>query len=118
VQWLFEQAHSTQFQDVFHDFAQTIDKGHGRIEIRHCWILSDTELDYLIQKPPWKGLKTIVLLQSKRRINEQTSTASRYYISSLDHHAEKILTAIRTHRTVENHLRWVLDVAFDNVSSG
>lgn len=113
VQWLFEQAQATQFQDIAHDFAQTIDKGHGRIEIRRCWTLSDAELDYLIQKPQWQGLKTVVRLQSERRINGQTSTETRYYISSLDHHAAKILAAIRTHWTVENHLHWVLDVAFD-----
>jgi predicted transposase YbfD/YdcC len=113
VQWLFEQAQATQFQDVAHDFAQTIDKGHGRIEIRRCWTLSDSELDYLIQKSQWQGLQTVVMLQSQRRINGQTSTQTRYYISSLASHAAAILAAIRTHWTVENQLHWVLDVSFD-----
>ncbi|MBD1846688.1 ISAs1 family transposase [Cyanobacteria bacterium FACHB-63] len=113
VQWLFEQAQAVQFQDVAHDFAQTIDKGHGRIEIRRCWTLAEAELDYLVQKPQWKCLKRVVMLQSERRINGQTSTETRYYISSLDSDAAKILTAIRAHWTVENYLHWVLDVAFD-----
>jgi predicted transposase YbfD/YdcC len=113
VQWLFEQAQATQFQDVAHDFAQTIDKGHGRIEVRRCWTLSESELDYLIQKPQWKGLQTVVMLQSERRTNGQVSTEARYYISSLASHAAKIAAAIRTHWTVENHLHWVLDVSFD-----
>lgn len=113
VQWLFEQAQATQFQDVAHDFAQTIDKGHGRIEVRRCWTLSESELDYLIQKPQWKGLQTVVMLQSQRRTNGQVSTETRYYISSLASHAAKIAAAIRTHWTVENHLHWVLDVSFD-----
>ncbi len=34
VQWLFEQAITTNFADVDHDFYQSIDKGHGRLEIR------------------------------------------------------------------------------------
>jgi len=113
VQWLFDQAQATQFQEVPHDFAQTIDKGHGRIEIRRCWTLSESELDYLVQKPQWKGLQTVVMLQSERRIKGQVSTETRYYISSLENHAAKIAAAIRTHWTVENHLHWVLDVSFD-----
>lgn len=113
VQWLFEQAQAVQFQDVAHDFVQTIDKGHGRIEIRRCWTLADAELDYLVQKPQWKGLKTVVMLQRERKIEGQTSSETHYYISSLDPDATKLLAAIRTHWTVENHLHWVLDVAFD-----
>jgi predicted transposase YbfD/YdcC len=113
VQWLFEQAQATQFQQVTHDVSQTIDKGHGRIEIRRCWTLSNSELGYLIQKPQWKGLQTVVMLQSERRSNGHVSTETRYYISSLDQDAAKIAAAIRTHWTVENNLHWVLDVSFD-----
>ena len=113
VQWLFDQAQATQFQDVAHDFAQTMDKGHGRIEIRRCWTLSKSELDYLSQKPQWRGLQTVVMLQSERRTHGHVSTETRYYISSLESHAAKIAAAIRTHWTVENHLHWVLDVSFD-----
>jgi predicted transposase YbfD/YdcC len=45
VQWLFEQAQAVQFEAVAHDVAQTLDKGHGRIEIRRCWTLAEAELD-------------------------------------------------------------------------
>lgn len=113
VQWLFDQAQATQFQDVAHDFAQTIDKKHGRIEVRRCWTLSESELDYLVQKRQWKRLRTVVILQSERRLNGQVSSETRYYISSLESHAAKIAAAIRTHWTVENNLHWVLDVSFD-----
>jgi hypothetical protein len=40
---------NTDFVDVDHDFCQSIDKGHGRLEIRRCWTLSN--LDYLTQLP-------------------------------------------------------------------
>lgn len=113
VQWLFEQAQAVQFQDVAHDFVQTIDKGHGRIEIRRCWTLAEAELDYLVQKPQWKGLKTVVMLQRDRKMNGQMTSETQYYISSLDPDAAKLLATIRTHWTIENHLHWVLDVAFD-----
>ena len=77
VQWLFQQAQESKFEDVTHSFAQTIDKGHGRIEVRRCWTLSD--LDYLIQKPLGQGLQTVVLVQSERRCNGQSTTDNRFF---------------------------------------
>lgn len=117
VQWLFEQAQSVQFQDVAHDFTQTIDKDHGRIEMRRCWVLAESGLDYLVQKPHWPGLRSVVMLERERKINGQNSRETHYYISSLDADAAKILAAIRTHWTIENNLHWVLDVAFDEDAS-
>lgn len=110
VQWLFQQALNTDFVDVDHDFCQSIDKGHGRLEIRRCWTLSN--LDYLTQLPLWAGLQTIALVQSERRINGKVSTENRYYISSLPSNAALIANAVRTHWSIENSLHWVLDVSF------
>jgi predicted transposase YbfD/YdcC len=56
VQWLFEQAESVQFQDTEHDVACSVDKGHGRLEIRRCWTLSGTELDSVDHKELRQGL--------------------------------------------------------------
>ena len=36
----------------------------------------------------------------------------RFYITSLPPNAEKLLAAIRAHWTIENTLRWSLDVTF------
>jgi predicted transposase YbfD/YdcC len=110
VQWLFQQAQESKFEDVTHSFAQSIDKGHGRIEIRRCWTLS--QLDYLIQKPLWQGLKTVVLVQSERRYNGQRTTENRFFISSLPSQAALLMNAVRTHWSIENSLHWVLDVSF------
>lgn len=111
VQWLFEQAQNAQFQDVAHEFVESIDKGHGRIELRRCWTLS--ELDYLEQKPQWKDWQSIAMVQCQRRVNGQESVATRYYISSLARNAIKLAQAVRTHWSIENSLHWVLDVSFD-----
>ena len=43
VQDLFAYAQEINFQDVAYDFAQTIDKNHGRLEIRRHWTISDPE---------------------------------------------------------------------------
>lgn len=112
VQWLFEQAESVQFQAVEHDVTQSVDKGHGRIEIRRCWTLSGCELDYLVQKQHWKGLQTVAMIQSERRVDGKVSIERRYYLSSLGQDAEVINAAIRTHWAIENGLHWVLDVSF------
>jgi IS5 family transposase len=112
VQWLFEQAESVQFQDTEHDVACSVDKGHGRLEIRRCWTLSGTELDYLVQKPRWKGLQTIAMIESERRVDGKVTRERRYYLSSLGQDAAVLNAAIRTHWAIENGLHWVLDVAF------
>jgi predicted transposase YbfD/YdcC len=110
VQWLFAQAQATEFRDVAHDEHQTINQGHGRIEIRRCWTL--TQLDYLVQKPDWQGLASIAMIQSQRRLDGQVEQETRYYISSLPGDAAQILNAVRSHWTIENSLHWVLDVSF------
>lgn len=112
VRWLFEQAESTRFQAVVHDVAQSIDKAHGRIEIRRCWTLSGSGLDYLVQKQHWKGLQTVAMVQSERRVNGKVSIERRYYLSSLEQDAVVMNAAIRTHWAIENGLHWVLDVSF------
>jgi predicted transposase YbfD/YdcC len=112
VQWLFEQAESMQFQSLEQDVAQSVDKGHGRIEIRRCWTLSGSELDYLVQKPRWKGLQTVAMVESERRVNGKVSRERRYYLSSLGQDAQVMNAAIRTHWAIENGLHWVLDVSF------
>ena len=110
VQWLFEQALARQFQGIVHDFHQTLDKGHGRIEMRRCWTLS--ELAYLVQKPPWSGLTSLAMIQSERRSNGKVEHQTRYFISSLTNGAKPILEAVRSHWGIENSLHWVLDVSF------
>lgn len=110
VQWLFQQAQASEFKDVAHSFAQSIDKGHGRIEIRRCWTLS--ELDYLVQLPLWSGLQTVVRVQSERHHNGRITTEERFFISTLASQATLLLKAVRTHWSIENSLHWVLDVSF------
>lgn len=110
VQWLFQQAQGLEFEGVAHSFAQSIDTGHGRIETRRCWTLS--ELDYLTQMPQWSGLQTVVMVQSERRSKGQVTTENRFFISSLPSQAALVMRAVRTHWSIENSLHWVLDVSF------
>lgn len=113
LQELFDGCHAERFKQVPHGYDRTVDKGHGRIEIRECWTLSDPEfLEYVQQRWHWAGLQTVVMVCAERRSNGKRSRSVRYYISSLANDAKRILQSIRQHWGIENNLHWVLDIAF------
>jgi len=101
------------FRQVSHGYDRAVNKGHGRIEIRQCWTLSDAEfLDYLPQRHSWKNPRTVVMLRAERRIGVKRSIETRYYLASVENDAKLILRAARGHWSIENGLHWVLDIAF------
>ena len=95
------------------DSAQTIEKDHGRIETRKAITLSGQDcISSLRNAPSFANFKTVVKVTCERDINDNVSVESRYYISSLDSTAEKLLLATRTHWGIENCVHWILDVGF------
>lgn len=88
---------------------ETVEKDHGRIEIRRH-VLSD-KLDWLAQKPEWAGLKAVGRVESTRIVGGQTTTECRYYPSSLAG-LERFADVVRGHWAIENGQHWVLDVQF------
>jgi predicted transposase YbfD/YdcC len=88
---------------------QSLEKDHGRVECRTCWV--STDIEWLLGKAKWKDLKSIVRIQSERTVNGKTSIEVRYYISSLDVGPEEMLAAVRAHWGVES-MHWTLDMAF------
>lgn len=96
-----------------HDYARTVNKGHGRIEIRECWTISDPEvLRFLWRSAHWKKLAAVVRIRSQRQIGDEKSCEDRFYITSISG-AKTVLQAVRSHWGIENRLHWVLDIAFD-----
>lgn len=113
IQDWFAHADNVQFAEMPSSYAETINKGHGRIEIRRCWAISDPRaFEYLRQYEDWADLQTIVRVQRERRLPGKTEIDTAYYISSLPAEAEPLLAATRFHWAVENSLHWVLDVIF------
>jgi predicted transposase YbfD/YdcC len=93
--------------------SRTIGKGHGRIEVRTCTTITDpTTLTWLDPDGAWPGLRSIAKVDSERRIGDETTRQTRYYLSSLPGNAKTIATAVRSHWGIENQVHWVLDVAF------
>jgi predicted transposase YbfD/YdcC len=99
-----------------HEFYETLDYGHGRIEKRKCSIIKD--LGFIFDKESWENLHTVVCIESQRVIKKtgEMQQETRFYISSLTD-AEKISKAIRSHWGVENKVHWCLDMIFDEDSS-
>lgn len=99
---------------IAHSFCQSLDKGHGRLEIRRCWIVENAEwLDIPDEKGHVFSFASVVCIESERQIRGRVSIESRYFISSLPADAERALRAGRHHWGIENRLHWVLDVCFD-----
>ena len=92
-------------------------KSHGREESRTCSVI--TNLENIVGKDRWAGLKSIVRLESRSK-DIKTGTIrkeTRFYLSSLEADAQYINHSIRTHWSVENQLHWTLDVAFGDDAS-
>jgi len=109
----FALARKDQFRDIEHQFYETIEKDHGRLEIRKHWIIDDLEqLTYLDQEGKWKGLQAIGMVVSERRIGLEVTTETRYYLLSFAREVQRFAISIRSHWGIENSVHWVLDVAF------
>jgi len=110
VQQIFAHAQSRNFAGIEHRFEQTVDKGHGRVEIRRCWTMEQVE--YLVDADKWEKFTSIGMIQAERRLPGKVERETRYYISSLSSDAARLSQAVRSHWLVENALHWVLDLAF------
>lgn len=97
------------------DIYEDVDKGHGRIEKRVCYVTN--KLGWLNQRSQWCDLNTIAMLKSEVTIGQKTTTQKRYFISSLQADAKEIAQAVRSHWAIENSLHWVLDVTLGEDNS-
>lgn len=108
----FAEQKACNFKDTAISRQRTLEKSHGRIETRTYTATSD--IAWLAkQHPAWKGLKSIVMVESMREIvGGKTEHETRFYISSLSADAERQGEAIRSHWGVENSHHWVMDMLF------
>ena len=92
------------------DFVETVEKGHGRIEVRRYWASDDIRCFNGL--PNFSGLKSMVMVERIRLIKDKEEKEMSYFVSSLSADAEKQSKLIRGHWAIENSLHWVLDVTF------
>ena len=113
VQDLFAHAQATHFHDIAHDYHETVNKGHGRLDVRRHWIITEVEyLEYLNPKEKWAGLQSIGMVEAERSIGDAVTRETRYSIASLSGTAKRFGEAVRGHWGIENSVHWVLDIAF------
>jgi predicted transposase YbfD/YdcC len=114
VEEMFALARHDQFEGIAHDYARMVNKGHGRIEIRRHWVITEPEwIAYLNPHGRWKGLRAVGMVEAERRIGQERTREVRYYLLSWSATAQEMGSAVRSHWGVENSLHWVLDVVFD-----
>lgn len=91
-------------------FHESVDKGHGRLEVRRTWVLKD--IDWLTRSNAFPHLASIIVVESERTLSGNTACERRVYVSSRTATAEVFAALIRAHWSIENQLHWVLDVTF------
>lgn len=115
LDWLFTYDQPRRFPPTTYTYAKEVKKGHGRIDVRECWVTADPE--YLASVPQahkWAGLTSLIRLVRRRIMADgEETTKTCYFISSLAPNAKRILQVTRQHWSIENGLHWVLDIAFN-----
>ena len=107
----FKSAQADRFVHMDHEYYETLEKGHGRIEQRQYWYTHDVAGLGTLER--WPKLQGMVMCRATRTIKGESTTEDRYFItSSKDKSVKRIAASIRAHWRVENCLHWVLDVAF------
>jgi predicted transposase YbfD/YdcC len=70
------------------------------VEQRLC--LATSNLDWLEGKDNWTGLKSVLVVESKRTLKNRISAEKRYYISSFGANSESFNSIVRAHWDIEN----------------
>ena len=111
VTQFFDEAKATAFAEITHEYHETVDGDHGRIETRRYWITS--AIESLGAKPSWAKVQSIGMVESCREVGEKVQIATRYFLTSLPAQGVRFSQAVRQHGGIENALHWVLAVSFD-----
>lgn len=88
----------------------TLDKDHGRIELRKYDICYEVGL--LEERYNWPKLQAFGRVTSTRETKNGSTTSVRYFISSRALTPDSFIGAVRGHWSIENQLHWVLDMVF------
>ena len=113
VKSFFLAAKEADFKNIQYNFHENVDTGHGRIDVRRAYAIDFKEYkDHIPSGVKWKNLTSIVMIESSRDGRNFKTQDMRFYITSCETSAQKLLNAARKHWGVENSLHWTLDVTF------
>lgn len=92
-------------------YKKTIDKDHGRGEIREYFLVYDT--NKIKDKIKWKTVKALLYVKIQREENDELKVTDNYYIFDYEIDIEEAEKVIRDHWNIECGLHWKLDVILD-----
>lgn len=83
VKATFRMAEKEAFTTIEGKADRTVEKAHGRVEIREYWTISDPAiLEYLDPEKRWKGLQGIGMVRAERRMDQEITKETRYFLLS------------------------------------
>lgn len=94
-------------------YAESLDKGHGRLEIRRLWA-TDALNDYL--EFPYCGRVAKIERETKILKTQKVTRETAYVIFSRglkQAKPDRLLELVRGHWSIENRLHWVRDYNYD-----
>jgi predicted transposase YbfD/YdcC len=92
------------------ELRSTVDRGHGRKELRQYFLINDVA--EIQAKHEWPGLASIGMVRSIR-LADKATVEQRYYINSYADDIQRFAAAVRGHWGIES-LHWQLDVSMFN----
>lgn len=92
-------------------YKKTIDKDHGRGEIREYFLIYDT--NKIKDKTKWKTVKALLYVKVQREEKDELKITDNYYIIDYKIDIEEVEKVIRDHWNIECGLHWKLDVILD-----
>jgi predicted transposase YbfD/YdcC len=98
-----------RFKDTAISQNKTVEGDHGRVETRRTTVFHD--IDWLQERHNWPGLKSVVMVESERRIDAEVECETRFYITSSTDKANKLGDIVRSHWSVES-MHWLMDCLF------
>ena len=116
VEAYFQASQKIAWQGIPHQTAATLEDGHHRHEQRQLWampvssLMNDPRLKTELSL--WQDCQTVVAIWRRRESWKQSSTEIQFYLTSLPPDANRLLSVVRTHWSIENQLHWSLDVVF------
>ncbi len=97
VKATFRMAEKEAFASVESESDRIVETAHGRLEIREYWTISDPAIvEYLDPEKRWKGLRGIGMVRAERRIEQEITRETRYFLLSFSS-VKTFARAVRSH---------------------